>query len=159
MAEQGAQDPSAAASEAVAEFVKSAYSANPLERAAVAVKEATALAGALQELPGDPLDANTATFYSTHLQQALREPAPTPAQLEQGRRENWQALIDQHGEPGAAKLLELAREEVRVLSATNPKLPAILDRTGAGNSAWLIARLAERAVKRAQRQALKGFKR
>lgn len=133
--------------------------ANAMDAAAYAAEASRTATGVLQELAHDPLDANTARFYGEALGRALANP-PTYAQKVAQMRETEAHLKSTYGEANAAKMVADAMGEVEHLAATSlPKIREWLEESGGGNDPFLIARLAERAVARAKRQALKGIKR
>ena len=134
--------------------------ANELGTAAHAVKTGIEVSGALQSLPELPLDAPTASFYGKAIDAALRRPPVSDAQNAAQATSVRQYMENMHGRDGAAKLIADAQAEVVHLEATAiPNIRELLERTGGGNDPFLIARLAERQVKRAQQRMLKGLKR
>jgi len=78
-------------------------------------------------------------YFGQQFNQAAQRP-PTPAQLEQGKQ-SCNAAIQKLWGADAEKNLAVARAEVQRMAKTHPDLLHMLDASGMGNDAHLIASL------------------
>lgn len=120
-----------------------------------AVDQQNALADMKSTLAASGIEGADAMGAETIVRKGLANP-PTPEQSAQAYQDTQQLMETLYGKEKAGWMTEWARREFQLLAAGNPKLVALAERSGAGNSMSLIQQLAYRGINRYNRARFGG---
>lgn len=112
-------------------------------------REATELQGFLKSAQ---VDDTTSRFIGQMFEKAAQNP-PSEQAKQQALADCEQHLRGLWGD-SFAPMLAAAQSELAEMARAFPKLPEMLERTGLGNSSFLINRLASRAIEKAKARRL-----